>query len=70
MESDNPRIGKLRLAFGWRGEQKMTVKYHIGDRPLAGKVKSVTIIRTGDGKFWLSFVVEQEHDPDFLSQRG
>ena len=37
MESDNPRIGKLRLAFGWRGAETMTVKYHIGDRTVSGQ---------------------------------
>lgn len=60
IESDNSKIGKLRLAFGWRGAEKMTVKYHIGGRPLPDKVNSVVIKRTGDGKFWLSFVVEAE----------
>ena len=60
LDSQHPHIGKMRFAFGWRGAEEMTLKYHKGNRPLAGTVKSVTIIRIGDGKWWLSFVVERE----------
>lgn len=70
MESDNPRIGKLRLAFGWYGAEKMIVKYHIGVRPLPDKVNAVIIERTVDGNFWLSFVVEQEQPKMFYPDTG
>ncbi len=70
LESDNPRIGRMQFAYGWRGAEKMNLRYHIGDRPLEGKVKSVTIKRTGDGKFWLSFVVERERPRIFYPSTG
>ena len=70
LESGNPRIGRMQLAYGWRGAEKMILRYHIGNRPLEGKVKSVTIKRTGDGKFWLSFVVERELPRIFYPSTG
>ena len=70
LESNNPRIGRMQFAYGWRGAEKMNLRYHIGNRPLEGKVKSVTIKRTGDGKFWLSFVVERELPRIFYPSTG
>ena len=54
--------GKIRLSLGERGKTKRVFKFHIGNRPLSecGTLKSVSIIRTGDGRFYLSFVTERE----------
>ena len=51
--------GKIRITIG---KVKQVFKFHVGNRPLSqcGTLKSVSIKRTSDGKWWLSFVVEVE----------
>ena len=43
--------GKIRITMG---ETRRVFKFHMGKRPLTGRLKSVSIIRKGGGKFWLS----------------
>lgn len=54
--------GKIRISFGKSGRIKRVFKFHIGNRPLSecGTLKSVSIVRTVDGRFYLSFVTERE----------
>lgn len=54
--------GKIRISFGKKGINKRVFKFHTGNRPLSecGTLKSVSIIRTSDGRFYLSFVSERE----------
>ena len=62
--------GKIRVTIG---KARHVFKFHTGNRPLsqaAGTLKSVSIKRTGDGKFWLSFVVEQEQPRIFYPSTG
>ena len=59
--------GKVRITIG---KTRHVFKLHMGNRPLTGTVTSVTIIRTGDSRFWLSFVVEQDMPRVFYPSTG
>ena len=70
LESDNPKIGKLRLAFGWRGAETITVRYHIGGRSLPDKVKSVHHHAHWQWQVLVGLRGRAEAAPDSPSQHG
>ena len=59
--------GKIRITIG---KTRHVFKFHMDKRPLTGWLKYVSIVRQGDGKFFLSFVVQQEQPRVFYPSTG